>query len=238
MRSLADQLRGQVHPDDEHLVRTALLCLEVTHNRGGGSIPTLESVREICDWAHESGLKTHLDGARLFNAVVASGISASDWAAGFDTVSVCFSKGLGAPVGSALVGTREAMRVAHRHRKLFGGGMRQAGIIAAGAIYALDHQIERLSEDHAHAKLLADAVRSAPNLTLDPSEAPTNIVIFRAPAGVSSEAFIAALGERVVLALPFSARHVRLVTHADVSREQAESAAEIVVAAARFFANE
>ncbi|HWB00205.1 MAG TPA: GntG family PLP-dependent aldolase, partial [Pirellulales bacterium] len=132
-----EQLEGLLRPDNMHYVRSRLLCLENTHNRAGGAVLPLAEVERVCGWAHEHGLGTHLDGARLFNAVVATGISAERWARSFDTVSVCFSKGLGAPVGSAICGSKELMRDAKRHRKLFGGGMRQAGIIAAGALYAL-----------------------------------------------------------------------------------------------------
>lgn len=225
-----DQLCGTVHPDDEHLVRTRLLCLEITHNRGGGSIPSIESVEQICSWARNSGLRTHLDGARLFNAVVATGVSSDRWSAGFDTVSVCFSKGLGAPVGSALAGPRDLIALARRHRKLFGGGMRQVGILAAGALYALEHQVERLADDHRHAKILAEAVQRSPGLALDPEQVDTNIVIFRAPevSETPAETFISALAARGVWALPFSAHHVRLVTHLDVSPAQAVRAAEIL----------
>ena len=146
------QFAGQIRPDNEHLVRTRLVCLENTHNRGAGRVQPYEDVVAICRWAREHGLRTHLDGARLFNAVVASGIPAADWAQHFDTISVCFSKGLGAPVGSALVGSREFIHEARRHRKLFGGGMRQSGIIAAGALHALQYHRERLAEDHEHAR--------------------------------------------------------------------------------------
>ncbi len=127
-----EQLTGLIHPDDPHLVRTRLVCLENTHNRGAGRVQPYDVVESICDWAHSNGLATHLDGARLFNAVVASGIEAKQWGQHFDTVSICFSKGLGAPVGSALCGSEEMIKQARRVRKLFGGGMRQAGVIAAG----------------------------------------------------------------------------------------------------------
>ena len=134
-----------IRPDNEHLVRTRMLALENTHNRGAGRIQPIETVAEVCQWAHDNGMRTHLDGARLFNAVAASGIEAAKWAAHFDTVSVCFSKGLGAPVGSALAGSADLIAEARRHRKLFGGGMRQAGIIAAGALFALEHNRDRSS---------------------------------------------------------------------------------------------
>jgi threonine aldolase len=146
-----EQLRGLIRPANDHLVRTRLVAIENTHNRGAGKVQPFDVVRDICHWAHEQGLRTHLDGARLFNAVAATGIPARDWAQQFDTVSVCFSKGLGAPIGSALAGPQEMIQEARRHRKLFGGGMRQAGVIAAAALYALDHHRERLVEDHRHA---------------------------------------------------------------------------------------
>ena len=173
-----DQLRGLIRPDNEHLVRTRLVCLENTHNRGAGRIQPYENVVDICQWAKENGLRRHLDGARLFNAAVATGIYLADWAQHFDTVSVCFSKGLGAPVGSALAGPRELIKGARRARKLFGGGMRQAGIIAAGALYALENNVERLVEDHTNAQVLADAIRQSDGLSLRPDTVDTNIVIF------------------------------------------------------------
>src|SRR5439155_17697234 len=135
----------------------------------------LEKVRAISRWAQDNGLFMHLDGARLWNAAVASGISLKEWANPFDSVSVCFSKGLGAPVGSALAGTRDFVVQARRIRKLFGGGMRQAGILAAAALYALDHNVERLAEDHRHARVIAEAIADTPSLRLDPPEVETNL---------------------------------------------------------------
>ena len=174
-----DQLTGLIRPDNDHQVRTRLVCLENTHNRGAGRIQPFDTVVDICAWAHAHGLATHFDGARLFNAVVATGIPAAEWARHFDTVSVCFSKGLGAPVGSALERAARLIARARRHRKLFGGAMRQAGIIAAGALYALTHHVERLAEDHENARLLAAAIRDTDGLELRPAEIDTNIVIFR-----------------------------------------------------------
>ena len=182
-----------------HCVRTRLVCLENTHNRGAGRVQPYDSVVEICGWAADNGLARHLDGARLFNAVVATGISAADWAGHFDTVSVCFSKGLGAPVGSALCGPGDLIRQARRHRKALGGGMRQAGIIAAGALYALEHNIERLAEDHQHAQIIAEAVRHSPGLRLDPDFIDTNIVIFEVdPELGTAAAFCARLRDEGV----------------------------------------
>jgi threonine aldolase len=204
-----------------------LVCLENTHNRGAGRVLPFEGVAEISEWAIAEGLKRHLDGARLFNAVVATGISADRWAAHFDTVSVCFSKGLGAPVGSAIVGSDEAIVRARRHRKALGGGMRQAGIIAAGALYALEHNIERMAEDHAHAKLIAAAVRDTDVLTLDPPYVDTNIVIFRVSAEWGTAAELCdELAQRGVLMMPFAPQKVRAVTHLDVTRQDVERACE------------
>ena len=143
-----DQLRGMIRPEGDHLVRTRLVCLENTHNRGGGTVWPYQQLVDICQWARDNQLKTHLDGARLFNAEAASGIAAIEWSQHFDSVSICFSKGLGAPVGSALAGSKPFIQAARRARKLFGGGMRQAGVLAAAALYALEHHRERLVEDH------------------------------------------------------------------------------------------
>lgn len=232
------QLQGLIRPDNEHMVRTRLVCLENTHNRGGGRILPLESVEAITAWAHEQGLSTHLDGARLFNAVVASGISAERWCAGFDTVSVCFSKGLGAPVGSALAGPRELIQAARRQRKVFGGGMRQAGVIAAGALYALQHQVDRLADDHATAQIIATAIRETEGLTLEPAEVDTNIVIFRVDPALGTAAdFVNRLGERGVAMLPFSNVHVRAVTHLHITPDSARQAGQVIQETASTAAN-
>lgn len=224
-----DQLRALIRPNNEHMVRTRMVTLENTHNRGAGRIQPLESVREICDWAHANGLRTHLDGARLFNAVAATGIDAATWSAGFDTVSVCFSKGLGAPVGSALAGPRELIQEARRHRKLFGGGMRQCGILAAGAIYALEHNRERLVEDHEKAQILAAGIRQTEGLTLTPEQVDTNIVIFRVDPKIATAAeFVSRLKEVGVLALSTSPTQIRLVTHLDVTSEQCQRVADLL----------
>ncbi len=223
------QFHGQIRPDNEHLLRTRLVCLENTHNRGAGRIQPYDAVVEICRWAHDHGLRTHLDGARLFNAVVASGIPAADWAAGFDTVSVCFSKGLGAPVGSALAGSREYVQEARRHRKLFGGGMRQAGIIAAGAVHALQYHRDRLAEDHEHAQIIAQSIRGSAGLSLCPDAVDTNIIIFQVdPALGTAGQFAAALKSHGVWMLAVGAQLVRAVTHLDVTRSDAIAAAAII----------
>src|SRR5713101_129904 len=164
------QLEDQIRPNNDHQVRTRLVALENTHNRGGGRVYPLEKTLAISSWARRHGLIMHLDGARLWNAMVATGIPAAEWARQFDSVSVCFSKGLGAPVGSALAGTRDFVTRARRIRKLLGGGMRQAGVIAAAALYALDHHVDRLREDHLNAQTIAQAIAGIPGLRLDPPE--------------------------------------------------------------------
>jgi threonine aldolase len=223
------QLKGLIRPDNEHLVRTRLVCLENTHNRGAGRVQPFEAVEEICNWAREHGLRRHLDGARLFNAVAASGIAADRWARHFDTVSVCFSKGLGAPVGSALAGPKELIAEARRHRKLFGGGMRQAGIIAAGALYALEHHRERLKDDHATAQIIAEAVRQTEHVELRPAEVDTNIVILRvAPELATAPALAAALKEQGVLVLAVGADLIRAVTHLHITADDARYAAQVL----------
>ena len=224
-----EQIENILRPDNMHYVRSRLLSFENTHNRAGGSVLPYDEVVRVCDWAHERGLATHLDGARFFNAVVATGISAADWACPFDTVSVCFSKGLGAPIGAALAGPRSMMKEALRHRKLLGGGMRQAGIIAAAALFALENHVERLADDHAHAAMFAEAVRSLPGLTLQRNPVESNIVFFRIdPALGTAPEFCGRMKERGVIMMVENARTVRIVTHLDVSREQMQYVCEVL----------
>jgi threonine aldolase len=224
-----EQLADRIRPNDDHCPRTRMLTLENTHNRGAGRIQPLGVVQQICDWAHGHGLTTHLDGARLLNAVVATGITADRWAGHFDTVSVCFSKGLGAPVGSALCGTKDLIRSARRHRKALGGGMRQAGIIAAGALYALSHHVDRLAQDHANARLLGHAIDQIDHLQLIPPDVQTNMVIFQVAAELgSAEQFVDRLGQQGLLMLALRSDRIRAVTHMDVTGEDVERAAEIL----------
>ena len=220
-----DQLEDLIRPDDIHQVRTRLVCLENTHNRGGGRIQPYETVKSICGWAHENGLRTHLDGARLFNAAIATEIEASQWAGHFDTVSVCFSKGLGAPVGSALAGTQELIDEARRYRKVLGGGMRQCGVIAAAALYALENHVERLASDHESARRLASGIAEIEELQLTPKKVDTNLVFFRVDRrwGTAAQS-CDRLRERGVLMLPLGPQSVRAVTHLDVTREDVDRA--------------
>ena len=224
-----EQLVDLIRPENIHLVHTKLVCLENTHNRGGGRVLPYDEVERISQWARKNGVAMHLDGARLFNAQVATGIKAAEWAKHFDTVSVCFSKGLGAPVGSALVGTREAMNRALRHRKLFGGTMRQAGVIAAGALYALENHIDRLAEDHANAKRLAAAIREIDGLELRPAEIDTNLVIYRVdPRLGAAPDFSARLKRRGLLISAFGGQMMRAVTYLGISPADIDRAAEIL----------
>jgi threonine aldolase len=223
----AEMLGGKIRPDDSHYVRTRLVCLENTHNRGGGRVYALAAVAEIAAWAREHGLAMHLDGARLMNAVVASGTPANDWAAHFDTVGICFSKGLGAPVGSAIAGSADLIRRAHRVRKVLGGGMRQGGVIAAAALYALEHNIERLAEDHANAQILARAVEATEGLSLESGPVETNLVwISVDPALGTAPALAGRFRDAGVLVAALGPQVLRACTHLDVSRGDVEYAAE------------
>jgi threonine aldolase len=229
-----DNLRDKIRPDDGHYVRTRLVSLENTHNRGGGRVLPLKDVAAISTWARSHGLAMHLDGARLMNAVVASGVSAAEWCRHFDTISICFSKGLGAPVGSALAGTAEMIKKAHRLRKVFGGGMRQAGIIAAGALFALEHDVERLAEDHKNAQLIARAVEETKGLRLESGPVETNLIWIRVDPEFGKASDIAGrLRSEGVLVSALGPQVLRACTHLDVSREQAEEAAAKIRALGR-----
>ena len=223
--SAADVL-AVARPRDPHFAPTRLICIENTHNRGGGSIWPLERIAEIAALARERGWRMHLDGARLWNAAVATVIPEREYAAHFDSVNVCFSKGLGAPVGSALAGSRELITRARRFRKQFGGGMRQAGIIAAGALHALEHHRARLAEDHANARALAQGLAQLPGIEIDLTTVQTNIVIFRVTT-TPAEALVRQLKEAGVLVLSTGPDTIRAVTHLDVSAEAIAHAVEV-----------
>jgi threonine aldolase len=224
-----EQLAGLIRPGDAHYVRTRLVTLENTHNRGGGKIQPFEVLEDICRWARESGLKTHLDGARLYNAVAATGIEPARWAAHFDTVSICFSKGLGAPAGSALCGPKDLIAEALRHRKVLGGAMRQSGVLAAAALFALEHHVERLSEDHANARRLADGIRKIEPLQLVSEEIDTNMIFFRVdPAWCTAAEFVEKIKARGVRMLSTAPATIRAVTHLDVTKEDVDRTIEIL----------
>ncbi len=223
------QLEDKIRPGNDHYVRTRLVSLENTHNRGGGRVYPLEKIQAISAWARANSLMMHLDGARLWNAVVASGIPATRWAEPFDSVSVCFSKGLGAPVGSALAGSAEFIAKARRIRKLFGGGTRQGGVIAAAALYAMNHHIDRLADDHANAQILARAIAAKKGLRLDPGFVETNLVWFEADRQLGSAKEIAArLKEKGILVSVLGPQMMRACTHLDVSEAQCVQAAEAI----------
>jgi threonine aldolase len=206
----AADVEAVLRPADQHFAPTKLLCIENTHNRGGGSIWPIERIREVVELSRARGLRLHLDGARLWNASVATGIPESDYATHFDSVSVCFSKGLGAPIGSALCGTREFIQRARRFRKMYGGGMRQAGILAAGALHALEHHRARLAEDHANARALAEGLSRLPGLELDLASVQTNIVLMRVqnPPAVTLMSALNQAGVRVLATGPDTIRAV------------------------------
>jgi threonine aldolase len=223
----ADDAVEAIKPSADHFPRTRLVVIENTHNRAGGRIFPQAQLLGIAEAARAHGLALHLDGARLWNASVASGVALEALAAPFDTLNVCFSKGLGAPVGSAFVGTREHVRAAHRFRKMLGGGMRQAGILAAGALYALEHHRARLAEDHAAARDFAAALRGAPGIEVPEHAAETNVVQF-AVTRVSAPDVVQRAAERGVFLNATSRHTLRAVTHLDISAEQAGRAAEIL----------
>jgi threonine aldolase len=221
----ASQIEEAIRPDDHHFPITKLICLENTHNRGGGSIYPIEKMVEIYRLAKSKGLRVHLDGARLWNASVAKGIQPLEYAQWADSVSVCLSKGLGAPIGSLVAGPKPFIDRVHRFRKMFGGGMRQVGILAAAGIYALEHHIERLKEDHKNAKRLATGLKKFEEISINPEHVETNIVIFDvANTGMTAPQVTEAMKREGVLIHAFGKTQIRLVTHLDVSSEDIEIA--------------
>jgi threonine aldolase len=213
------ELRAAVAPDEQHFAPTRAVVLENTHNRAGGRVFPLEQIKDVAGAAREHGLHLHLDGARLFNAVVATGTPAASWAEPFDTVSFCLSKGLGAPVGSLVCGSAEVIRRVHRVRKMFGGGMRQAGILAAAGLYALENHVERLAEDHANARRLAQGLARL-GFRVDPPPE-TNIVMFEVGDTLG---FLRATRARELWINPEAEGRFRAVTHLDVSAADIDEA--------------
>lgn len=230
----AEQLAPAVRPSAYYMPRTSLICLENTHNRAGGTVYPLDEIKRVREFARALGVKVHLDGARLWNASVATGIAPKDYAQQFDTVSVCFSKGLGAPVGSALAGPEDLIQKARRFRKILGGGMRQAGIIAAGALFALRHHVERLKDDHVKAKAFAERVAQNPVLAVDLESVQTNIVVIDiARTGKSTGEVLDELRLKGVLLTEANFTSIRAVTHLDVSADQVAAAADILASSFR-----
>jgi threonine aldolase len=222
------QVAEAVKDSDPHNARTRMVSIENTANSGGGKVWPLEAVQGVARVAHAHGLKTHMDGARLLNAVVASGIPAATYAAEMDTLWIDLSKGLGAPVGGLIAGSMEDMVWARRFKHQLGGAMRQAGIIAAAGVYALRHNVERLAEDHANARLLAEGLATIPGLKLDPSEVETNIVFFDVSetgrGGAELNQALTARGAR----MGGWGTTIRAVTHLDTPREDVERAVELM----------
>ena len=221
----AEQVRAAIRPLNRYAPRTRVVSIEQTSNSGGGTPWSVEAIGEVAAVAREHGLILHMDGARLFNAVVATGTPARDFAVPFDTVWVDFSKGLGAPVGAVLAGGRDLIEEAWVWKQRLGGAMRQAGIIAAGGLYALDHHIERLAEDHANAKVLAEGLAEIPGVTLDPGEVETNIVIFEVSEPAAAVA--GRLLEQGVRVSQPGPHRLRAVTHLDIACRDVEEAVRI-----------
>lgn len=229
VRAARNDDRGRMDPAEvrgllrESWPRTAVVCLENTHNRCGGAALTASEMRAVADVAHERGVRVHVDGARIFNAAAALETEASALVAEADTVSFCFSKGLGAPVGSVITGPREFIDRARQNRRLLGGSMRQSGIVAAAALYALEHNVERLVEDHANARRLGAAIAEMPHVRMDPAGVDTNIVFFTLEE-VDGAEFRRRLAEEGVLCTGTSTQRVRMVCHLDVTAAQIEAA--------------
>jgi threonine aldolase len=224
-----EHVKQAIGPKIYYRAQTALICLENSHNMAGGTVTPLPVLEKIWEGAREAGLPVHLDGARVFNAAAALGVSVAKLTGGFDTVMFCLSKGLGAPVGSMLVGSREAIAQARVHRKALGGGMRQAGILAAAGLIALHEMPKRLGEDHANAKLLAEAVAAHPEAAeIDLDAVQTNIVIFKLKNDRDGAGFTAALKQKGVLASAIGPNAVRFVTHYDVDGAACKKAAAVV----------
>lgn len=235
-RFTTDQVTAVITAGNMYVPPTTLLCLEQTHNLAGGTLWPLAQMRAVCDAAHAHGLATHLDGARLMNAVVASGVAARDFAAGCDSVWIDFTKGLGAPLGAALAGSRDFIERARRYKHVMGGAMRQAGMMAAGCIYALEHHVERLADDHANARLLAAGLAQIPGVSVETAKPDTNIVFFSVKqTRLSAPVFVEEAQQAGVRMGAFGDR-IRAVTHLDVSHDDIEQALTTIDGIARRFA--
>jgi threonine aldolase len=221
---LADDVRAAIRGENIHYPRTGCVCLENTHNRCGGGVLTVDEMAAVSAIAHEHGVPVHLDGARMFNAAVALGVPARGIAATVDSVTFCLSKGLSAPVGSLLCGSREYIDRARKYRKVLGGGMRQAGIIAAAGIVALESMVDRLAEDHENARKLAFGLADLPGVILDPGTVQTNIVFFDLAPRIDVPAFLAGLRDRGIKASASAPHRIRLVTHYGISSDDIDRA--------------
>jgi threonine aldolase len=229
-----EQIKAVVRTPNVHHAPTALICLENTHNRGGGSVWPLDNIRAIREFANSVEVPMHLDGARLMNACVATGLTPKDYARYFDSCTLCLSKGLGAPVGSLVIGSKDFITRAHRFRKQFGGGMRQAGILAAAGIYALEHNVERLAEDHLNAKRLAKGIAEIDGLDIDVNAVETNILFFhvRKP-GLTVPMLLDRMKAEGVFMGGTGPNTIRAVSHLDVSKDGIDRAIEVLRKLAR-----
>lgn len=222
------EVEAAIRKDDIHFPKTSLICLENTHNKAGGAVLPWENMKAIYEMARKHDIPVHLDGARMFNAAVASGISVKEYASLTSTVQFCLSKGLGAPVGSILAGPADFIQKARKWRKRLGGGMRQAGVVAAPGLIALTEMVERLEEDHQNARKLAEGIRSIPGLTVE-SEVETNILLINVKdTNMNAEEFLSRLKENGVLAVPFGPTTIRLVTNKDFSGEEIPKVIEML----------
>jgi len=221
-----EQLEAAIRPPgDRYAPRSKVVSVEQTTNIGGGRVWPMETIRGVLGVARAHGLKAHMDGARLMNAVVASGVSAADHASGFDSAWIDFTKGLGAPIGAVLVGSRELIDEAWRYKQMWGGAMRQSGVVAAAGLYALDNHVERLAEDHENARLLAEGLAEIGGVTIDPSTVETNIVVFEVEDATKTGEALRAAGVQVTR---LDATRIRAVTHLDVDRAGIERALEVM----------
>ncbi|MFL5895677.1 MAG: threonine aldolase family protein [Thermoleophilaceae bacterium] len=226
----AEQFENAIRPRDRYMPRSRLVSVEQTTNMGGGRVWPQQRLREVVDVARRHEMRTHMDGARLMNAVVASGVPAAQHADGFDTAWIDFTKGLGAGVGACLAASAELIEQAWRFKQMWGGSFRQSGVVAAAGLYALDHNVDRLAEDHENARLLADGLAQIDGVELDPAGVETNIVIFRVP---DARGLVASLAGEVELSSADAGRAVRAVTHMDVTRAEIDQALVRIEAALR-----
>jgi threonine aldolase len=226
-RIKATQVKAAINPDDPHRAHTSLVSLENTSNRGGGSCYDFSEIKEIEKVCRENGLKFHLDGARLFNALVAKKETPKQYGEVFDSISICLSKSLGCPVGSLLLGKKDLIKKARRVRKAFGGGMRQAGFLAAAGVYALQNHVDRLTEDHDHAKQIAEAIRQKKFVRmLLPVE--TNIIIFELDDSITAPQLVTKMKEKDMLGYAIAPNRVRLVVHLDITKEMVSKTVDII----------
>ena len=226
-RITADQVKASINPDDPHRARTSLVSLENTSNRGGGSCYEFAEMKKIGDVCRENKLAFHLDGARVWNAIVAKNESTKQYGELFDSISICLSKGLGAPVGSLLLGKKDFIKKARRIRKVFGGGMRQAGFLAAAGSYALQNHIQRLQDDHANAKQIADTI-SKKSFVKQVLPVETNIIIFEVNGPLTAALLVERLKEKNILTYAIAVDRVRLVVHLDISKEMVAKTCDVI----------